>query len=203
MQNLIEIYHTIVELPVEYQVVLGIGALVVLAAIRNMWGILFPLRWAVASLLRVVAFLLHSRKRQKRLKLNQDAAINYAIAASPAQQVSQLAVGNKEEFIKTAKYYAKHLDELDEDKIDFLLSVASTYDITTAYHASRRSFIRKLQAARDNIKNQRRALEQQERFLNPPKPYAPPVQVAAAPKPKPEPEPKPDPRTKISPEEVL
>ncbi len=159
MQNLIEIYSTIVELPVEYQVILGIGALVVLAALRNVWGILFPLRWAVASLFRVVAYLLHPRKRRRRLAPSLD------VTKNPDSFMDGL--GTRRGFIKAAKYYSKpkRVKDLDDKQLDLLLDIASAYNLIDNYDTP--NYIKNLRFEINRRQDQRRTNEKLERILNP------------------------------------
>lgn len=66
MDKASQLYTGFIVAPVEYQVAIGIGVLVVIAALKNVWGILYPVRWTAASLLRVAAFLMHPRKRKAK-----------------------------------------------------------------------------------------------------------------------------------------
>lgn len=64
MEKANQLYTGFVVAPVEYQVAIGIGVLVVIAALKSIWSVLYPVRWTAASLLRVTAFLMHPRKRK-------------------------------------------------------------------------------------------------------------------------------------------
>jgi hypothetical protein len=61
-------YTAFMGLPIEGQVICGVGLLVALAAAKNIWGLISPVRWTAATTLRGVAFLLHrGRKTQRKV----------------------------------------------------------------------------------------------------------------------------------------
>lgn len=91
-----ELGTAFVAMPVEYQVVAGIGGLVVIAAARNVWGMLKPVRWTVSTALRAVAFVFHPRKRTPRVSSRQpgvtlnESGNGFAITASTADEFYDL-----------------------------------------------------------------------------------------------------------------
>lgn len=66
MEKFNQLYVGFVNLPIEGQVVSGVGALVVLAALKNLWSLLYPARWGIATSLRGLAYAIHPRGRQPK-----------------------------------------------------------------------------------------------------------------------------------------
>ena len=99
IQELIEkagqYYTGFTHLPIEGQVIAGAGMLVLLAALRNLWRMLYPVRWTAASLLRIAAFLVQRKKRKtKKTDVGQVVA-----------DIIPFDISNKKKTIKTYAFY--------------------------------------------------------------------------------------------------
>lgn len=129
LQRANQYYVGFVNLPIEGQVVCGIGAVVVLAAVKNVWGILYPVRWTAASLLRIAAFLMHPRK--KKQKSNVDTEGRKGIFNGEKEQ-TPFDVSSKQRFVATVKSYkGNRVRELSDAQIDLLFNAATIYDYRT------------------------------------------------------------------------
>lgn len=129
MDKASQLYTGFIVAPVEYQVAIGIGVLVVIAALKNVWGILYPVRWTAASLLRVAAFLMHPRKRKK-----QDSP-----SPSTTGQGIAFDVTTKGNFVATVKSYkGKLARNLSNEQINLLIETANIYNFNTEadYHGN-------------------------------------------------------------------
>jgi hypothetical protein len=79
------LYATVMALPVEGQVAIGIGALVIVALARNIWKLLYPVRWVAATTLRGGAWALCRRKRVARqAPANPSPAPNFDVRTTRA-----------------------------------------------------------------------------------------------------------------------
>ena len=122
MEKANQLYTGFVVAPVEYQVAIGIGVLVVIAALKSIWSVLYPVRWTAASLLRVAAFLMHPRKRNKK--------DNPSLSMS--RQGVAFDVTTKENFVATVKSYkGKLARNLSEAQINLLIKTAKVYRYQT------------------------------------------------------------------------
>ena len=64
IDRIVQMYDAFMAMPIEVQVITSAGALVVIAATRTIWKIAYPVRWTVASTLRVGAWVLNPRRRR-------------------------------------------------------------------------------------------------------------------------------------------
>ena len=64
IDRIVQMYDAFMAMPIEGQIITGAGALVVIAATRTVWKIAYPVRWTVASTLRVGAWVLNPRRRR-------------------------------------------------------------------------------------------------------------------------------------------
>lgn len=113
-------YTGFINLPIEGQVIGGVGLIVVLAALKTVWGMLYPVRWTAASLLRIAAFLVHPRKRG----LNK--APNKRAVDVPFD------VSTDKRFIATVKSYkGKLARNLSDEQLNLLMATAKIYGWAT------------------------------------------------------------------------
>lgn len=105
-----ELYDYVVNAPVPMQICMGIGTLTVIAALRNLWKILLPIRWPAAKLLDTGSFLLYPKKRRNK---NREFAEAYGMSHakmvgcySSQPKVAFDITSSRKAFIKTLKAYA-------------------------------------------------------------------------------------------------
>lgn len=125
IQELIEragqYYTGFINLPIEGQVIGGIGLVVVMAAMKTLWGMLYPVRWTAASLLRIAAFLVHPRKRGPK-KASSKRAVDVPFDVS-----------TKKRFAATVKCYkGKKSRYLSDAQLDLLIKTAGIYGYYTS-----------------------------------------------------------------------
>ena len=124
IQELIErvsqYYTGFINLPIEGQVIGGIGLVVVIAAMKTLWGMLYPVRWTAASILRIAAFLVYPRKRGSR-KVAGKRTVDVPFDVSTAKR-----------FIATVKSYkGKMARNLSQDQLNLLIETAGIYNYAT------------------------------------------------------------------------
>ncbi|MEE8114328.1 MAG: hypothetical protein V3T23_08225 [Nitrososphaerales archaeon] len=66
IDKITQLYDAFMAMPMEGQIITGIGALVTIAALKTIWGMFLPIRWLAASTLRVCAWVMHPRKRRAK-----------------------------------------------------------------------------------------------------------------------------------------
>jgi len=123
-------YIGFTNLPIEGQVIGGVGLLVVVAALKNVWGILYPVRWTAASLLRIAAFLMHPRKRKPKTDPGGRKGVFDDGGTSTIFDAS-----SKERFIATVKSYkGKLARDLSNEQINLLIKAGDIYQYQTVRH---------------------------------------------------------------------
>jgi len=68
IDKMTQLYTAFMNMPLEGQIVAGVCAVVVLAAMRTVWKVLFPVRWTISTLFRLVAFVMNPRRRTAKAK---------------------------------------------------------------------------------------------------------------------------------------
>lgn len=132
-----ELYDYVVDAPVPMQICMGIGTLTVIAALRNLWKLLLPIRWPAAKLLDTGSFLLYPKKRRNKTR---EFAYGYQGPIAVDPKVPFDITSSKEAFIKTLKAYAsteKKCKMLTEEQVksickadDQVWRVPNKYDRT-------------------------------------------------------------------------
>lgn len=67
-----ELYTTFMGLPLEYQILVGLGVIAGIAGLRIVWKLLFPLRWILGMLFRGIGFVFNSNKQRKKTQKDPD-----------------------------------------------------------------------------------------------------------------------------------
>lgn len=125
IQELIEragqYYTGFINLPVEGQAIGVVGLIVVLAALKTVWGMLYPVRWTAASLLRIAALLMHPRKRKPKKTDGVELAAD----------VIPFNVSNKKKTIKTYGFYGGTMavQNLTDSQIEVLSAAIIKFDV--------------------------------------------------------------------------
>lgn len=145
MERASQYYTGFVNLPVEGQVIGGVGLLVVLAALKNVWSILYPVRWTAASLLRIAAFLMNPRRRKKVQKGLTTIDVN---GNAPLWDFT-----NEDSYNKVVLYYGhkKNVAELTALSHDQLRQIRKITGVTNTHQSSNK----KLKAAYKVIRAER------------------------------------------------
>ena len=130
MSKLDQLYTGFVNMPTEYQVVASVGCLVLLAAVKNVWGMLYPVRLAAASLLRSVAYVLHPRKKTQKTQRVQKGSTTVQVERDTPPPFDVSSKGN---FIITMRYYANKdtVNQLSTEQVGLLFDTASVYSYNT------------------------------------------------------------------------
>lgn len=113
LDQAVELWNGFIGLPTEYQVAIGVGGLICLAALRNIWGMLYPVRFLFAGALRGIAFVAHPRKQIGSKQSNQE----------ELQEAPVFNVSTPEQLKATLKYYVANtikVQELSDDQINVL-----------------------------------------------------------------------------------
>ena len=133
-----QLYEGFLVMPVEYQVVVSAGLLIALAALKNIWSMLYPVRLATASLLRSVAFVIHPRKKKVRVSVAKKVVDNevprtgfFPRSAPPAFELDTV-----EKFYAVVEYYgdtgnSEELKALSYPQLQLLKKAADASPITT------------------------------------------------------------------------
>lgn len=115
-------YTGFINLPIEGQVIGGVGLIIVIAAIKNVWGMLYPVRWTAASLLRVAAFLMNPRKRKSKKTDSVERS---------ATDIIPFNVSNKKKTIRTYGFYGGTVavQKLTDDQMEVLSAAIIKFDV--------------------------------------------------------------------------
>jgi len=170
-----QLYEGFLVMPVEYQVVVSAGLLIALAALKNVWGMLYPVRLAAASLLRSVAFVIHPRKKAKKepnlfkIKVIEDQPIKTGIFSPNVAPPFELDTVSK--FYAVVNYYSdssnkEALKSLEYSQLQLLKKAVDASPITgkddnllTKGDKGFNKLIKKMTKRYEVIRNERRSRE--------------------------------------------
>ena len=130
-----QLYTAFVVMPTEYKVVVGIGVLVALAALKNIWGMLYPVRWTAASFLRISAFLMHPRKRKKKEQEERfrwfGATSSQSDITTKTKEIPPFNFATPAAATKAYDYYSRApmVYDLSDDQIEFMSDAIEIYEI--------------------------------------------------------------------------
>ena len=117
IERLGQYYTGFINLPLEGQIICGIGAVVVLSAFKNVWKLLFPVRWGAATLLRTAAFLVSPGKKKVKVRGNSD--------------ILPFDLSNKKKTKKTYEYYTwePRVYDLTDEQLNDLDAAVFNFEI--------------------------------------------------------------------------
>jgi hypothetical protein len=133
MEQAGQYYTCFVNMPTEGKVIISVGALVILAALKNIWGLLKPVRWTAAKLLNGVAFILFPRRRKPKLK---DTATMHQGIFNPPPDLDVKTVDELRNVIHHygGKRNAKRRAELTDAQLDKIKDAYNSVEATSAQY---------------------------------------------------------------------
>lgn len=104
MEWMTDLYNSFVSAPTGVQVLMGLAVLGGFGAAKNVWNVIFPLRWVTAKSLNAVSWtLLPTRNLFKRDRVN--------VVKAPKQKKNKIDISSKRAFYETCKYYFDKKDK--------------------------------------------------------------------------------------------
>lgn len=84
-----DLYDAFLNSPTEYKILMGVGTLVMVSALRNIWGMLKPVRWTAATALRLTAGVLHRGRHQWQVARQGSPLFDFSTEEAAEQAYNQ------------------------------------------------------------------------------------------------------------------
>lgn len=168
MLNPQEIIETFLALPTEYKIVAGVGGLVLVSAAKNVWGFIKPVRWSLASILRLTAWPLYPIKNFKLRNKTQDYSSNVCISGTidsgeMAANQCRVLTSSKKAFLTSCKSLSKssNIDSVTDFELQILGIGVNSYGPNKftniiAMHSDQKTRVKEMQDKQDELYRQQK-----------------------------------------------